>query len=295
MANVKTNSFQAWILAARPKTLSAAAVPVCIGSALAYLDAGHFFQWIPCILCLLFAFIMQIDANFINDLYDFAKGADRPDRLGPGRACAEGWITQEAMKRGIAFTTMLACGIGLPLIYYGGMELIGVGLLCVTFAFLYTFKLSYLGWGDVLVLLFFGIVPVGFTYYTQLHDWSWGVTIAALACGLVIDTLLMVNNYRDWEQDAESGKRTVVVRFGARAGRRGYLLLGFIACMLCFYYGWTAHYWAAILPQIYLIPHFLAWNKLVRIHKGKALNAVLGDTARNILLFGALLTIGLLL
>lgn len=292
---IKTNSLKAWFLAARPKTLSAAAVPVLIGSALAYNEAGIYFQWLPCILCLLFAFVMQIDANFINDLFDFFKGSDREDRLGPKRACAQGWITIEAMKRGIAFTTMLACGVGLPLIYYGGLELIGVGILCVLFAFLYTMKLSYLGWGDLLVLLFFGIVPVGFTYYVQVHSWTWDVTIAAIACGLVIDTLLMINNYRDREQDAISGKKTIVVRMGAHAGRRGYLLLGVVASLLCIYYAWTEHYWAAILPQIYLVPHFLAWNKIIRIQKGKELNSVLADTARNIFLFGILLTIGLVL
>lgn len=282
-------------MAARPKTLSAAAVPVLIGSALAYHDAGEGFRWLPFGLCLLFAFVMQIDANFINDLFDFTKGSDRADRLGPKRACAQGWITVGAMKRGILFTTMLACGVGLPLIYYGGMELIGVGVLCVLFAFLYTMGLSYRGWGDVLVLLFFGVVPVGFTYYIQTHAWTWEVTLAAMACGLVIDTLLMVNNYRDREQDALSGKKTIVVRWGARAGRRGYLWLGIVACALCTAFAGTELYAAAVLPWGYLVPHFLAWSKMVRIHQGKELNRVLADTARNIFLFGLLLTVGILL
>ena len=103
--NIKPNSLQAWVLAARPKTLTAASIPVMIGCALA--EAHGHFQLVPAILCFLFAFLMQIDANFINDLYDFLKGSDREDRLGPERACAQGWITPKEMKRGILLTTLL--------------------------------------------------------------------------------------------------------------------------------------------------------------------------------------------
>ena len=171
--DVKTNSPRAWLLAARPKTLSAAAVPVMVGSALAAADLGADFQVLPCVLCFLFAFIMQIDANFINDYFDFRKGSDRTDRLGPERACAQGWITPRAMQGGIVVTTLLACVAGLPLLWIGGWELLLVGAVCVLFAFLYTLGLSYRGWGDVLVLVFFGWVPVCFTYYLQTGVWTW--------------------------------------------------------------------------------------------------------------------------
>ena len=260
--DVKTNSPRAWLLAARPKTLSAAAVPVMVGSALAAADLGADFQVLPCVLCFLFAFIMQIDANFINDYFDFRKGSDRTDRLGPERACAQGWITPRAMQGGIVVTTLLACVAGLPLLWIGGWELLLVGAVCVLFAFLYTLGLSYRGWGDVLVLVFFGWVPVCFTYYLQTGVWTWASVVCATACGLVIDTLLMVNNFRDRDQDRISGKRTVVVRWGARAGSTGYLWLGLL---------------------------------MVSLHQGRALNRVLGMTARNIFLFGLLLTVGLLL
>ena len=214
MENVQTNSIKAWILAARPKTLAAAATPVLLGCALAH-TAGAF-QWIPAILCFLFAFSMQIDANFINDYYDYLKGSDREDRLGPERACAQGWITLSAMKKGMIATTLLSCFWGLLLLKYCGLEMIPVGMLCVLFAFLYTagpYPLAYHGWGDDLVIVFFGFVPVGCTYYTMAHDWTWNVTIACAACGLVSDLLLMLNNYRDTEQDKISGKRTLIVRF----------------------------------------------------------------------------------
>ena len=296
MENVRTNSIKAWILAARPKTLAAAATPVLLGCALAYTDGA--FQWIPALLCFLFAFSMQIDANFINDYYDFLKGSDREDRLGPERACAQGWITLSAMKKGMIITTLLSCVWGLLLLKYCGLEMIPVGMLCVLFAFLYTagpYPLAYHGWGDVLVIIFFGFVPVGCTYYTMTHDWTWNVTIACAACGLVSDLLLMLNNYRDREQDKISGKRTLVVRFGELAGRWAYLILGILAVGLCSMYAFNGYLLASLLPMVFLIPHFTTWREMVRIFQGKALNVVLGKTARNIVWFGLLLSMGLML
>jgi 1,4-dihydroxy-2-naphthoate octaprenyltransferase len=296
MENIQTNSIKAWILAARPKTLAAAATPVLLGCALAYTDG--IFQWIPAILCFLFAFSMQIDANFINDYYEYLKGSDREDRLGPERACAQGWITLSAMKKGMIFITLLSCFWGLLLLRYCGLEMIPVGLLCVLFAFLYTagpYPLAYHGWGDVLVIVFFGFVPVGCTYYTMAHDWTWNVTIACAACGLVSDLLLMLNNYRDREQDKISGKRTLIVRFGEKAGRYAYLALGILAVGLCAFYAFNGYLMASLLPVLFLILHFTTWREMVRIHQGKALNIVLGKTARNIVIFGLLLSIGLIL
>lgn len=293
--NIPTNSIKAWILAARPKTLAAAATPVLLGCSLAAADGQ--FQLVPVLLCFLFAFTMQIDANFINDYFDYRKGSDREDRLGPERACAQGWITLKAMKRGIAFTTLLSCIWGLLILSYSGLEMIPVGLLCILFAFLYTagpYPLAYHGWGDVLVIIFFGFVPVGCTYYTLCHDWTWNVTIACTACGLVTDLLLMLNNYRDIEQDRISGKKTLVVRFGAQAGRTLYLMLGIIAYLVCLLFLLTDRDGAALLPLFFLVPHLSTWRHMVKINKGKELNIVLGETARNITLFGILLSIGLL-
>lgn len=296
MQEIKQNSIQAWILAARPKTLTGAITPVLIGTALAYMN-GHF-DWLPALICFLFAGLMQITANFINDLFDFLKGTDRDDRLGPERACAQGWISPQAMKVGIVITIIIACLIGSVLLLYAGWELIVVGLLCVLFAFLYTtgpYPLSYNGWGDLLVIVFFGFVPVGGTYYVQALDWTPHVTIASLVCGLIIDTLLVVNNYRDREADAKSGKRTVVVRFGEPFGRYLYLTLGFVAGGLCLLFLLEGHLYAALLPQLYLLPHYFTWKKMVKIGSGKKLNSILGETSRNMLLMGLLLSIGMLL
>lgn len=146
-----------------------------------------------------------------------------------------------------------------------------------------------------MVLIFFGFVPVGCTYYIMAHDWNTSVTIASLACGLVIDTLLMVNNFRDRDQDAVSGKQTLVVRFGAKFGLGMYLMLGLAACWLCFYFLFIGKIYAVLLPQIYLIMHIKTTRKMADINHGKALNNILGETSRNMLIFGILLALGMIL
>ena len=178
------------------------------------------------------------------------------------------------------------------------MELIIVGFLCVIFAFLYTtlpYPLSYNGWGDVLVIIFFGFVPVGGTYYVQALTWTPDVTVASLVCGLLIDTLLVVNNYRDREADARSGKETFIFRFCEKFGIYFYLALGITASLLCLRFLSEGHFYAGLLPQLYLIPHFFTWKKMIRIYNGKKLNNILGETSRNMLLMGVLLSLGLLL
>ena len=239
--NVNVNSFKAWVLASRPKTLSGAAVPVLIGIASAVCMYGwDGIRVVPAVLCMLFALVMQVDANFVNDYFDFMKGTDDETRLGPKRACAQGWITAAAMRRGLLIITLLACAVGLPLIAYGGWEMILVGLACVVFCFLYTISFSYLGLGDVLVLVFFGLVPVCMTYWlvappTPLTSIPVPVIVLSLACGLAIDTLLVVNNYRDIDNDRRAGKKTLIVRIGPVWGRLLYFFLGFFAGGLVVY------------------------------------------------------------
>lgn len=288
------NSWKAWLLAARPKTLTGAAVPVMIGLSLAWTKVDEY-QWLPAFLCLLFAFIMQIDANFVNDYFDFLKGNDDETRLGPKRACAMGWVDAKVMRRAIIIVTILACLIGLPLVFYGGLEMVLIGALCVLFCFLYTTHLSYVGMGDVLVLIFFGIVPVCIPYYILTHSIDVEVVVASLACGLVIDTLLMINNYRDIENDMRAGKKTLAVKLGKECSRMMYLLLGIMACLLDVVYLLSGHLWAFILPVGYLALHVMTYRHMVRIDHGRALNGVLGETARNMFVYGLLVSIGILI
>lgn len=295
---VKTNSVKAWLLAIRPKTLSAAAVPVMIGTAFAWRNTSEQFNWIPAILCLLFAWIMQIDSNLVNDYFDFKKGNDDETRLGPKRACSEGWITSDAMVWGILITTLLGCMTGIPLILYGGLEMVMVGIACVVFCFLYTTLFSYHGLGDILVLLFFGIIPVCCTYYVcmPLHQQipTGEVIASSIACGLAIDALLIVNNYRDIDNDRSNGKITLAVRLGESKTRRLYESIGYIAAgimiILVFF---DLYQIDKLIPTyalylIYIILHRQSYKEMKRINKGAKLNQVLGLTARNILVFGLL-------
>ena len=335
---VKKNSCKAWFLAARPKTLTGAIAPVLVGGAMAFMmsfsrliskniemygrlnPSDPFLQsrmlsvLIPFLLCLLFAVAMQIDANLINDYFDFKKGTDREDRLGPERACAQGWITPRAMRIGISLMTALSCVIGLfILLWHLQFELLVVGIACLVFCFLYTTKLSYLGWGDLLVLIFFGLVPVVFTYYVMTGGgWNIPLIIAGFAMGLATDNLLMVNNYRDRHQDLQSGKRTIVVRIieaqkkklGQREGQLEgeqicldiYLWLGVFATILTFVALFLFPFSSIRYPLmlIYLILHFRAFRQIKTLD-GKALNQVLGTTARNIFLFGLLLAVSVFL
>lgn len=295
---VKTNSVKAWLLATRPKTLSAAAVPVMIGTAFAWRNTSEQFNWIPAILCLLFAWIMQIDSNLVNDYFDFKKGNDDETRLGPKRACSEGWITSVAMMWGILITTLLGCMTGIPLILYGGLEMVMVGIACVVFCFLYTTLFSYHGLGDILVLLFFGIIPVCCTYYVcmPLHQQipTGEVIASSIACGLAIDALLIVNNYRDIDNDRSNGKITLAVRLGESKTRRLYESIGYIAAGIMIILVFIDLYQIdKVIPTyaiylIYIILHRQSYQEMKRINKGAKLNQVLGLTARNILVFGLL-------
>ena len=205
-------------------------------------------------------------------------------------------MTKSVLARSVP---LLACVIGLPLVYYGGWEMILVGFACVVFCFLYTISFSYLGLGDVLVLVFFGLVPVCMTYWlvappTPLVSIPLSVIVQSIASGLIIDTLLIVNNYRDIDNDRRAGKRTLIVRIGARGGRWLYYIIGIAAVLLNIAATYTMGYSAMLLPLLYIPFHAATSIEMHRIDKGVELNKVLGMTARNMLIYGILVTIGLL-
>ena len=293
---IKKNSPRAWFLATRPKTLSAAATPVVIACALAYHDKS--FQWKPALICLLFAIIAQIISNFANDYFDYKKGIDNEERLGPKRAVSEGWITPRIMLRVTIALLILDLAIGLALLHYGGWKLIFVGLFVAIFAFAYSggpYPLAYHGLGDVCVLMFFGVIPVGFTYYVQTLHWTLPVTICGISVGLVIINILVANNYRDRFSDAKAGKKTSIVLFGEKFGERFYLFNGILAVVGCQYFLLEKAIWLSFLPVVYLIFHIRTWKEMITINQGKALVGTLEKTARNVLIFGATLAAGLLI
>lgn len=302
MRNDRVNGAKAWLLASRPKTLTGAIAPVLVGGAL----SAASFSWTLFALCLLFAVVMQIDANFVNDYFDFVHGTDRQDRLGPERACAQGWVTPSAMKLAIVLTTIIACIVGLGIVAITHQwELLAVGVACVVGCFIYTTHLSYMGWGDVLVVVFFGLVPVGFTYYVITGgDFNLPTLLAGLGMGLATDNLLMVNNYRDVEQDGISGKRTLIVRFGPRFGLHAYLWLGIVATILAiattlsicqtFQQSPHASIIPTLLPLVYFAFHIFTYSTMKRL-QGRTLNQVLGRTALCIFLYGVLLALAITL
>lgn len=209
-----------WISAARPQTLPAAVVPVAIGSALAARD--HTFALFPALLCLAFALLVQVGTNFANDYFDARSGADAADRIGPTRATASGLVRPETMWRATLLTLGLAFLVGLGLVPFGGWWLVAVGLASLACAVAYTggpYPLGYHGWGDVFVILFFGLIAVSMTYYVQAGSISAASLWLGLGCGLMVNLLLIVNNYRDVEGDARVGKRTLIVRLGRPFGR----------------------------------------------------------------------------
>lgn len=311
---IKCNSLRAWVLAARPKTLTAAAVPVMIGSAIVWnvLErqmgwerAFEVIEWVPMMLCFLFAFVMQIEANFVNDYYDCVTKKDNENRLGPERACQQGWVSLKAMRWAMGITAVIACGIGMLLLWYGGWEMMIVGISCLVFCFLYTTVCAGKGLGDVLVVVFFGIVPVMCTYWLAMpHDvplllapltltdvfTDVPLYLMALVTGLVVDTLLIINNYRDADNDREVGKRTIVVMWGKKAAETIYISLPTVAIVtvLCIY-GWSGVNVILMFGVYYLYTG--SWNAMRQIGTGKALNKVLGMTARNIFLYGVLTTL----
>lgn len=286
---------QTWILAARPRTLFSSISPVLLGCALAYHDG--MFKLFPAVLCLLVALPAQIASNFANDYFDYKKGADKEDRLGPERAVASGWVTPKAMLTATFITLGIACLCGLGLLWYAGWELIFVGLAIAVCVLAYSagpYPLAYNGLGDVCVLLFYGIIPVCFTYYVQAFSFTWPSFLLSLAIGLLSINILVVNNYRDYEQDKAAGKRTTIVLFGRRFGRYFYLFNGIAACLLSAPFFFLYNGWMLIALAGFFILFLSTWRELIRF-RGRELNKTLDHTARNVFIFTILLMISVLL
>jgi 1,4-dihydroxy-2-naphthoate octaprenyltransferase len=296
MSSPKNNiNLRYWIEAARPKTLTASLSPVFLGCALAYRDGV--FRLIPAILCLLVALLAQIAGNFANDYFDFKKGADTDERLGPERAVACGRIAPPAMLAATFVALGLACLCGLGLLFYAGWWLLVVGTaiaVCVPAYSAGPFPLSWHGLGDVCVLLFYGVVPVCFTYYVQALSFSALSFWLSLSVGLLSVNILVVNNYRDYEQDGAVGKRTTIVFFGRRFGSFFYLANGILAVVFSLPLLLKTSLWINLLYIGFFLLFLSAWRELNRF-RGRTLNQTLARTARNVFLYTLLLILSLLL
>jgi 1,4-dihydroxy-2-naphthoate octaprenyltransferase len=217
---------RAWLLAARPRTLVAAVAPIAVGTAVASAQGAA--RAPLAALALATSLLLQVTANFANDLFDFERGADTEERQGPARAVASGWITPRAMRRGVALCAAATAATGLGLVVAGGWPIALAGLSSLAVALAYTggpWPLGYHGLGDACVFLFFGIVGVVGAHYVQTQVFSPLALVAALPVGSLVTAILVVNNLRDLDTDAHAGKRTLAVRMGGRATRTYFALL----------------------------------------------------------------------
>ncbi len=282
-----------WVLAIRPATLTAGAAPVLVGWAIAASTDG--FVLVPALAALAAALLVQIGTNLANDYFDFKTGADNDDRIGPARATQKGWLTPQAMARATALVLVLAAAVGTFLAFVGGWPVVVIAVVSIVCAVAYTggpMPLAYVGLGDLFVLVFFGPVAVAGTVYVQTLQWPVEAVISGTALGLLATAILVVNNLRDRHTDAAANKRTLAVRFGARAVRIEYTVAVVLAYALCI--GWFAASasWAWLTPLL-TMPLAVHQVRKVWTLDGPDLNPELGATARLLLAFSACLAAGL--
>lgn len=282
-----------WILAARPKTLSAAIVPVLIGSALAAREPAAITWWVfAC--ALLGAVLIQIATNFINDALDFKKGADTGERLGPIRVTQAGLVSAESVMRAAWLCLVLAALCGIPLVYRGGWPMLIVGVASIVMAYAYTggpYPLAYHGLGELFVILFFGLIAVGGTFYVHSLQLTRSALLAGFAAGSLATVLLVINNLRDVEGDRRSNKRTTVVRFGegfARVEIALFALAPFVAVALI---AWMQNRWPFLLTLAALPLALVVIGRSMR-GKGAELNRCLALAGALQWAFGILFVIG---
>lgn len=285
-----------WLLAARPKTLTAAVVPVVIGTALAASDAGRVL-WPYALLALTGAVLIQIATNLVNDAIDFRKGTDSADRVGPMRVTASGLIEHRRVMTGAWVCFAGAALAGIPLLIRGGWPLLAIGLTSIAAGYVYTggpYPLAYHGLGEVFVILFFGFVAVGGTYYLQTLRWNSDAAVAGLAAGLLSTGLLAVNNLRDREGDARSRKRTLAVRFGDRFARAEIAVCALVPLLLGAWWWTRGERIAALLPLV-LLPLAITILRSARRDGGPGLNATLAKAAALQAGYGILFSAGVIL
>ncbi len=285
---------KAWALATRPKTLVAGVVPVAVGSALAFHDGA--FSVPVALAALVGALFIQVGTNLANDYYDFKKGADTSKRLGPPRATQQGWLAPKTVLTGAFVCFASAFVVGMYLVSVAGVPIVVIGLTSILAGYAYTggpFPLAYHGLGDVFVLVFFGFVAVGGTYFAQTQTLTMTTLFAAVPVGLLGVALLAVNNTRDAETDVEAGKRTLVVRFGTGFGKAEYLATIVVSALVPVALWATGRATSWVLLPLISLPLALAPARLVLGQRGAVLNQALAGTARLQLVFGVLFAIGL--
>lgn len=286
-----------WLLAARPKTLTAAILPVLTATALTNIE-GHTIKWWVTGFCLLGALLIQIATNFINDAIDFDKGADTVQRIGPRRATQSGLVSRNHMMWLAGATLLAAFLIGIPLALEGGWPIVFIGLVSIFLAYSYTggpFPLAYIGLGDFFVILFFGLIAVGGVYYLQTASYTMSAFVLGLQMGFLSTVLIAINNLRDVFQDRDASKKTLAVRFGVRFARFEIIFLVLSAFMLQLYWHSLGYVWATLLPFVFLPWAGLICVNVVKTDPSSAYNRFLAQSALLHGGFGLILSVGLYL
>ena len=294
---MNTSRLRALLLTARPKTLSAAVVPVLVATALVGFEEGVVKPWIS-IFAVLSAIFIQIGTNFVNDAIDFKKGADTETRLGEARAAQSGWFTGQAVMAMGLGCFAIAFALGIPLVMEGGWPIVIVGLLSLLMGYAYTggpFPLAYVGLGDFFVILFFGLIAVGGVYFLHTHTLSTGAVIAGLQVGMLATVLIAINNLRDLDQDRLVGKKTFAVRIGPRMGRLEVLLLFLLSFGLNLYWLDQGALFAFVLPLLALPLAMKVITTLLRTQASREYNRLLAIAAFVHMLFGVMLSVGFVL
>lgn len=284
-----------WISASRPKTLGAAVAPVVVGTVLAWRMSGEFSLLL--LVCTLGSCMaLQVATNFFNDALDFMQGADTSARLGPRRITAAGAVTAKQTLWAGALLLGIAILLSLPLIAERGWVIIGIGLPSLYFCYGYTggpHPLAYRGLGELFVILFFGFVAVMGTVYVQSGEWSWAAVVAGFQIGCLSTLLIAINNLRDVEEDAGTGKRTLAVRFGVAFGRWEILALVVAAYGAGCYWWWIGMGAGLVLPLLLLPLAGLIVRGVFTAPPGRIYNRWLALSGVHLLLFSALWCIGI--
>jgi 1,4-dihydroxy-2-naphthoate octaprenyltransferase len=287
---------RAWWAAARPATLSISVVPVVVGTALAWRDAGAI-DWVVAAVALVAAMLIQIGTNLFNDVGDYERGADLPDRLGPPRATAMGWVAPAEVRRAAATSFGLAMVLGAYLVSVGGWPILAIGLASVVAGIAYTGgprPIAYTASGEFFVFVFFGIVATAGTHFLQTGRFSAAALIAGTILGALAAAVLVVNNYRDMDSDQRAGKITLAVRIGRAATRVEFAALVAAAFALVPLLGTVTRAGAWVALPLAAAPFALAlvvgfWRAPITT----VLNHFLKRTAQLQLAFGILLAVAL--
>lgn len=295
VAGHRPSALRVWWLAIRPKTLPAATSGVVVGLGAAA-AVGTPLRADTALGCLAVALLLQVLANLANDLSDFRKGADTPDRAGPTRVAAAGYVTERQLEVAIVLAIVCAGLVGLWLVSIGGPVLLALGLLAVVAAVAYTggpWPYGYRGLGEVFVFIFFGLVAVVGTAYLQALRMEPVFVASAVPVGTLTTAVLVVNNLRDLPTDAAAGKRTLAVVFGRRWAEREFAALVGVAYLVPIGLAIGGAGLAVLLPllSLPLVPPL--WRTIRRFAAPSELNLVLAGTARLALAFGVLFAIGL--